>query len=432
VNKKNRKIFVIDTSVLLYDKTSIHSFPGASVVIPLIVLDELDRKKEAPGLLGENARYVNRFLDEVRIQGSLTDGVILEDIDQSIKVEFDKTELIPADLSHTKGDNKILGVALDLVNKGEDVTVITKDINFRVKCDALKINAEDYYKDHIKAEGGYEFFTGINTLCVDKDLIDRFFDGDLLVNDLDCALYPNQFIVLKSNECNTSAIAAVKGDKIVEVDPKLNNMMKINPRNKEQKFALDLLTDDNVKLVSITGIAGSGKTFLTLMSGLSGIYNETYSRIVITRSMQPVGKEIGFLPGSLEEKMSPWMSPIADNFRCNFKDLTYFEMMCQKRQIEVAPLTFMRGRTFNDSFIIVDEAQNATIHELKTIITRVGENSKVVLLGDVEQIDTPYIDKLSNGLAIVAEKFKDSDITGHIKLIKGERSQLATLASKVL
>ena len=428
----SKKTFVIDTSVLLYDKTSIHSFPGASVVIPLIVLDELDRKKEAHGLLGENARYVNRFLDEARTKGSLTDGVVLEGTGQSIKVEFDKTSLIPPDLSHTKGDNKILGVALDLVNKGEDVTVVTKDINFRVKCDALKISAEDYYKDHIKSEGEYEFFTGVDTLHVSKDLIDDFFNGDLLVDDLEAVLQPNQFVVLKSNECNGSAIGSVKGGKIVEVNPKLNNMMKVNPRNKEQKFALDLLTDDTVKLVSITGIAGSGKTFLTLMSALSGIYNEQYSRIVITRSMQPVGKDIGFLPGSLEEKMSPWMSPIADNFRCNFKDLTYFEMMCQKRQIEVAPLTFMRGRTFNDSFIIVDEAQNATIHELKTIITRVGDNSKVVLLGDVEQIDTPYIDKLSNGLAIVAEKFKDSDITGHIKLVKGERSQLATLASKVL
>jgi PhoH-like ATPase len=224
----------------------------------------------------------------------------------------------------------------------------------------------------------------------------------------------------------------VRDDKIIHVDIRINDMVRVSPRNKEQKFALNLLTDSDIQLVSLTGIAGSGKTYLTLMAALSGIYNDKYSRIIITRSMQPVGKEIGFLPGSLEEKMAPWMSPIVDNFRCNFKDITYFEIMCEKRQIEVAPLTYMRGRTFNDSFIIVDEAQNATIHELKTIITRVGDNSKVVLLGDVEQIDTPYIDTLSNGLTVVAEKFKNSKFTGHVTLTRGERSPLATLASKIL
>ena len=349
------------------------------------------------------------------------------------KLALDGFNNVPYGLNPDDADNKMISLALCLQkNEDQPITLITKDINFRVKCDVLKIPSEDYYKDHIKTEGEYEFFTGVNTFEIDKSLIDDFYNGDLFTKDVADALCPNQFVVLKSNECNASAIAAVRDDKLVEINPQLNNMMKVTPRNKEQKFALDLLTNDKIKLVSITGIAGSGKTFLTLMSALSGIYNEQYSRIVITRSMQPVGKDIGFLPGSLEEKMSPWMSPIADNFRCNFKDLTYFEMMCQKRQIEVAPLTFMRGRTFNDAFIIVDEAQNATIHELKTIITRVGDNSKVVLLGDVEQIDTPYIDKLSNGLAIVAEKFKESAITGHIKLEKGERSQLATLASKVL
>ena len=168
-----------------------------------------------------------------------------------------------------------------------------------------------------------------------------------------------------------------KDGNIKKISPKLNSLIKVNPRNKEQKFALELLTDPDIQLVTLTGIAGSGKTFLTLMAALSGIQDNNYSRIVITRSMQPVGREIGFLPGDIKEKMDPWMSPIVDNFRCNFKDTTYFEMMCGKNQIEIAPLTFMRGRTFNDSFIIVDEAQNATIHELKTIITRVGEGTKV-------------------------------------------------------
>ena len=415
--------------------TSIHSFPGTDVVIPLVVLDELDRFKDKPGLLGESARYVNRFLDEARHKGSLTDGVYLEDLDQKIKVEFDTVEHVPHDLNHDFGDNKILGVALSLKKKGVKATVVTKDINFRVKCDVFKIPSEDYYKDHISnLDSGQDLYSGSETITVDKDIIDKFFAEESI--DLDDLtgfdLMPNQYVILKSSSTKGSALGRVSHGRVVPVNPQINDMLKVNPRNKEQKFALDLLTDDKIQLVTITGIAGSGKTFLTLMSALSGIYSEKYDRIVITRSMQPVGKEIGFLPGTLDEKMSPWMSPIVDNFRCNFKDITYFEMMCQKRQIEVAPLTYMRGRTFNDAFIIVDEAQNATIHELKTIITRVGENSKVILLGDIEQIDTPYIDKLSNGLSIVTEKFKESEITGHIRLEKGERSALATLASKVL
>ncbi len=431
---QKRKTFIVDTNVLLYDKTSIHSFPGAKVVLPLTVLDELDRFKDKPGLLGESARYVNRFLDEVRKSGSLTEGVFIEDIDQIIKVEFNNVELLPADLNHTTGDNKILGVALQLA-RNEDITVITKDINFRVKCDVLKIPSEDYYKDHISnLDNMDDLYSGQDEVSVGKDQIDDFFaDEKIPAPEIEGSEYhENQFFVLKSNSCKASALAKYQKGDLVAVKPTINDMVKVKPRNKEQKFALELLTNDKIQLVTITGIAGSGKTFLTLMSALSGIYSERYNRIVITRSMQPVGKEIGFLPGTLDEKMSPWMSPIVDNFRCNFKDITYFEMMCQKRQIEVAPLTYMRGRTFNDAFIIVDEAQNATIHELKTIITRVGDNSKVVLLGDVEQIDTPYIDKLSNGLSIVTEKFKESEITGHIRLEKGERSPLATLASKVL
>jgi PhoH-like ATPase len=185
-------------------------------------------------------------------------------------------------------------------------------------------------------------------------------------------------------------------------------------------------------MVTMTGLAGSGKTFLTLMAGLSGIQEKKYDRIVITRSLQTVGKEIGFLPGDIEDKMSPWLSPIIDNFRQAFKDVSYFEAMRNRGQIEVSPLAFIRGRTFSNTFLIVDEAQNSTIHELKTIITRIGENSKVVLLGDIDQIDTPYLDSLSNGLTITIEKFKDEKIAGHITLTKGERSELATLASRLL
>jgi PhoH-like ATPase len=425
-----RKTFIIDTSVMLYDKCSIHSLPGNDVIIPLVVLDELDRFKEKQGLLGESARYINRFLDGLRLKGSLHDGVSIEN-DQTIRVDID-THRVPDSLDSSTGDNKIIACALHYKGKGSNrVTVITKDINFRVKCDSLGIHAEDYYKDRIIKDKSQMYLGFEEIETEDPGLIDDFYrDSSLSLSRIGYQFHENEFVILKSG--NKSAIG-VACDGLMK--PIVNNITKvigISPRNKEQKFALDLLTRDDVQMVTMTGLAGSGKTFLTLMAGLSGLQDKKYDRIVITRSLQTVGKEIGFLPGDIDDKMSPWLSPILDNFRQAFKDVTYFEAMRQKGQIEVSPLAFIRGRTFNNTFLIVDEAQNSTIHELKTIITRVGENSKVVLLGDIDQIDTPYLDSLSNGLTVTIEKFKDERIAGHITLTKGERSALATLASRLL
>jgi len=425
-----RKTFIVDTSVLLYDKCAIHSFPGNDVVIPLIVLDELDRFKDKPGLLGENARYVNRFLDDLRKVGSLHDGIPTTN-DQTIRVDINAYD-VPEGLDANTGDNKIIGAAVALKESSPGpVVMVTKDINFRIKCDSLSIHAEDYYKDRI-VRSASEIYTGQEEFEVeDPTLVNRFFDlGSIDPRDLDYDLHSNQFVTVKCG--NQSLIGVNRGGKIQHLSNNMGKTVGISARNKEQKFAIDLLTRDEVKLVTMTGIAGSGKTFLTLMAGLSGLQDKKYDRIVITRSLQTVGKEIGFLPGDIDDKMSPWLSPILDNFRTAFKDVTYFEMMRQKGQIEVSPLAFIRGRTFNNTFLIVDEAQNSTIHELKTIITRIGENSKVVLLGDTDQIDTPYLDSLSNGLTIIVEKFKNYDIAGHITLMKGERSELATLASQVI
>jgi len=425
-----RKTFIIDTSVMLYDKCSIHSLPGNDVVIPLVVLDELDRFKEKQGLLGESARYINRFLDKLRTQGSLHDGVQIEN-DQTIRVDIE-TYRVPESLDSSTGDNKIIACALHHKNsKNSKVIVITKDINFRVKCDSLGITAEDYYKDRIVKDKS-QMYSGLDEIDLDDPaLIDDFYrDNTLDISKIDHDFCENQFVVLKNG--SQSAIGAVYDGFIRQPVNNITKVIGISPKNKEQKFALDLLTREDVQLVTMTGIAGSGKTFLTLMAGLSGLQEKKYDRIVITRSLQTVGKEIGFLPGDIDDKMSPWLSPILDNFRQAFKDVTYFEAMRQKGQIEVSPLAFIRGRTFNNTFLIVDEAQNSTIHELKTIITRVGENSKIVLLGDTDQIDTPYLDSLSNGLTITIEKFKKERITGHITLTKGERSELATLASRLL
>jgi len=425
-----RKTFIVDTSVLLYDKCAIHSFPGNDVIIPLIVLDELDRFKDKPGLLGENARYVNRYLDDLRKQGSLHDGVKI-DHDQTIRVDINHYD-VPEGLDAATGDNRIIGLAVAIKQELESpVIMVTKDINFRIKCDSLGVYAEDYYKDRI-VHNVSEIYTGQEEFEVDDPtLINRFYElGGIDQRDLDYDLHSNQFVTVKYG--NQSMIGVKTKNTIQHLTNNMGKTIGVTPRNKEQKFAVDLLTRDEVKLVTMTGIAGSGKTYLTLMAGLSGLQEKKYDRIVITRSLQTVGKEIGFLPGDIDDKMSPWLSPILDNFRTAFKDVTYFEMMRQKGQIEVSPLAFIRGRTFNNTFLIVDEAQNSTIHELKTIITRIGENSKVVLLGDTDQIDTPYLDSLSNGQTIIVEKFKQYDIAGHITLLKGERSELATLASQVI
>jgi len=434
-----RKLFIIDTSVLLYDKTSIHSFPENDIVIPLVVLDELDRFKDKQGVVGESARYINRYLDNLREKGNLYERVEIAN-KQTIRVELSGFNNVPVGLDPEYADNRIISLALNLTNSAnQKVIVVTKDINFRVKCDALRIYAEDYYKDKI-VESSEEVYKGYADLSVkDPQIIDDLYEEKLSIETLEelygRALLPNEFFCVSHR--SQSFLGLIRNNDIHKVLPSeklLEDVMGIKARNREQLYALNLLTDENLPLISLTGLAGSGKTFLTLMAAIDGLNRKKYERIVITRNIQPVGRDIGFLPGDINEKMAPWMAPIMDNFRHGLKDknLAYFKSMRDKGQIEVAPLAFIRGRTFSDTFLILDEAQNASIHELKTVITRMGENSKLVLLGDIDQIDTPYLDSLSNGLTIVAEKFKNQELAGHILLRKGERSSLATIASKII
>ena len=323
--------------------------------------------------------------------------------------------------------------------KSEDtskpVKVITKDINLRVKCDALGISAEDYYKDHLTAELAEDEGTVISIMLEDDRVTALHDKGSTDITDEEKAkfeLYENCSVVVTGN-AGGSVLATYRKRCLEKSVPRGKfSAAKVNPRNKEQHFALSALTDPDIPLVCLTGIAGSGKTFLTLLTALNALNEGLCDRIVVTRSIQPVGRDLGFLPGDLQEKMAPWMAPLVDNFRHAFKDLSYFNNMIDRGQIEIAPLSFIRGRTFNNAFVIVDEAQNATIHELKTIVTRLGENSKVVLMGDTDQVDTPYINSRSNGLSIVIDKLRNSDLTCHVHLSKGERSRLATLASKSL
>jgi PhoH-like ATPase len=435
---QNKKIFVLDTSVLLYDKNCIFNLKDNNIIIPMIVLEELDKFKSREGILGENSRFFNRFLDEIRSQGSLYDGIDIQD-GLNIRVESNNDWEGLESLDKNCNDNKIIAT-VNYVSKfkseGCEVILITKDINLRIKCDAAGIKANDYYADYefIKEK---DLFKGYRNILCEKNLIDAIYsNGRLSIDNLDINidLVENECIILKDEMTNASALAIKKGNDLVALKNNSDVFKKsgIEPKNKEQRFAMNMLLDEKISLVTLTGIPGSGKTFLTLMSALKEIEREKKKRIIFTRPIQTVGKDIGFLPGDLNEKMSPWLSPIVDNFRNQFGDLTYFEMMMEKGQIDVAPLSHIRGRSFNDAIIIVDEAQNATVHELKTVITRTGKNSKIVLLGDIDQVDLPYIDKYSNGLTIIIEKLKNESITGHINFEKGYRSELANIASQLL
>lgn len=431
---EKRKNLVLDTSVLLYDKESIHSFPGNDVIIPITVLDELDRFKDRSGILGESARYVNRFLDFLRSKGRLDEGVHIEEEDQIVKVTTHDPDSKLLDPS--KGDNRIIESALEIKKNSDNVVkVITKDINMRVKCDALGLEAEDYYKDHVD-EVALDFQEKEPKIITEDAEIDTLYSEgclDLSEINVDFSLDENSYHVVKNSLGKKSALCIHKKNKFYLLgENKRNCTTDIAPRNKEQRFAIHALTEENIPLVCLTGLAGSGKTFIALMSGLDEMMSGKYERIVVTRNIEPVGRDIGFLPGDINEKMSPWISPLMDNFRHHFKDRTYFEALMDKGQIEIAPLSYIRGRTFNNAYIIVDEAQNATIHELKTIITRIGEDSKIVLMGDTDQIDTPYIDKRSNGLSLVIDRTRESKLSTHVHLSRGERSELATYASKVL
>ena len=433
-----KKLFVVDTSVLLYDKSCIENFKGNDIVIPLVVLEELDKFKSREGILGENSRYFNRFLDDLRDKGSLYEGIYIDELDSSIKIESNNCWKGLTNLDSKSNDNLIIATANYLKNNSdyEKVIVITKDINLRVKCDAVNLKANDYYAD-------YEFlidknvYSGISQIDVDHDTLNSIYVNKFItINRLnvDNELSENECVVIKSIEDGSSALDIKKFNSLQLVMSKQEILKKsgVDPKNKEQIFALNLLLDEAISLITMTGVPGSGKTYLALMTALKEIEKEKKKRIIFTRPIQTVGKDIGFLPCTLNEKMAPWLSPIVDNFRNQFGDMTYFNMMMEKGTIDVAPLSYIRGRSFNDAIIIVDEAQNATVHELKTVITRTGKNSKILLLGDIEQVDLPYVNKFSNGLTIVTEKLKNEKLVGHVHFEKGYRSDLANAAAKLL
>ena len=429
-----KKTYVLDTNVYLTDAESILSFSNNDILIPLKVLDEIDKHKKRQDTVGVQARSTIRKLDQLRTKGNLSKGVRLEKGKGIIKIRGYNPLCLPDDLDLEDSDNQIIATALSEMehNKARKVVVVSRDINMRVKCDALGILTEDYQVEQVVATSD-QLYSGMQEILVDDQVVDNFYeDKEVLLDDYPY-LCPNQFIMLISNSSQKKTALARYVDKNISLK-KVPNIVAwdTKARNKEQQFALNLLMDPDVPVVSLIGKAGSGKTLLALAAGLEQTLgqNSRYKKVVVTKPVEPVGKDIGFLPGTLEEKMLPWLAPIQDNLQFLMGDDKMTLGMYQDQgQIEIEAMTFIRGRSISNAFIVIDEVQNMTQHEIKTVLTRVGEGTKIVLTGDIEQIDNVYIDATNNGLSYVVERLKNEQITGHITLLKGERSKVATIAA---
>jgi PhoH-like ATPase len=435
----SKKIYVLDTNVLLSDFNALYAFKSNDLVIPLKVLEEIDKHKKRQDGVGANARQVIRELDKLREKGSLVEGAKLGGRKGVLTVRGYGNAMLPADMSMEDPDNQILATVLNCAsnNLQDTVILVSQDINVRVKADALGITAEDYTTNQI-VEKAEEVYTGFLSHLVDDAMIDRFYGGEkMFLEEKDIKLFPNQYVMLVSNANEKkTALAKFKNynHPLSKVRDYKEGIWDVRAKNKEQQFALDLLMDQDVKIVSLVGKAGCGKTLIALAAGLKQILDDgTYKKLIVSRPVQPMGRDIGFLPGTLEEKMMPWIAPIQDNLEFLMgDDKEHMKLLQEQGTIEIEALTFIRGRSISKAFIIIDEAQNLTMHELKTIITRVGEDTKIILTGDIEQIDSVFLDATNNGLTYAVEKFKPFELAGHISLQKGERSAVASLAASVL
>lgn len=436
----SRKTFVIDTNVLLHDPEAIRKFKENDVVIPLGVLEELDGMKRQSDELGKNARYVVRYIDSLKesSHGDLHKGVQIEHgILVKIYVDTKIGDKKTFPLSLDRSNNKILLAAFQMKEAGERVVLVSKDFVMRVKAEAIGIESEDYENPKVSYDKMYK---GYRKLEVPKREIDLFHKDGFVATDL-TDLHPNEYCLLSSPE-HSSAVCKYNShlkrlDSLLKVN---RDIWGIHPLNVEQKCALDLLLRDEIKLVCLVGQAGTGKTLLALAAALKKVFDETvYSRILISRPIVPLGKDIGYLPGTKDEKLFHWMQPIYDNleFLCQSTGgpgtgLETQKWIMESKKIEMEAVTYIRGRTLPKMFIIIDEAQNLTPHEVKTIISRAGQGTKVVLTGDPSQIDNPYLDKDSNALTFTVSKFKNQSIFGHMLLDRTERSELAAIAADIL
>tara|TARA_Y100000592_G_scaffold69438_1_gene108026 strand:- start:848 stop:2173 length:1326 start_codon:yes stop_codon:yes gene_type:complete len=439
-----KKSYVLDTNVYLTDAHCFKKFGRNDIILPIKVLEEIDKHKKRQDGVGANARHAIRLLDELRARGNLHKGIRIGRGLGIIRAVSSDVSLLPPTMDRRDADNIIIASALAEQNQfpNRKVAVVSLDINLRVRCDAIGLDCQDYSENQVIKEKA-SFYSGFMKHLVDDEEIDRFYTGDEIFIEQDAAqVFPNQFVMLVSslNEKKTALAMFIDYNKpLRKIAEYKRGIWGVTPRNKEQTFGLNLLLDPDIQVVSLVGQAGCGKTLLAVAAGLeqtidlTGRTEPRYKKLLISRPIQPMGKDLGYLPGTMEDKMSPWIAPIKDNLLFLMDDdKDAMEMYFSKGVIDIEAITYIRGRSISNAFIIIDEAQNLTAHELKTIITRVGENTKIVLTGDVEQIDNIYLDERSNGLTHAFERLKPYGLAGHVKLVKGERSKVATLAAKVL
>ncbi|MGM0440851.1 MAG: PhoH family protein [Elusimicrobiota bacterium] len=444
------KSFVLDTNVLIHDPGSLYNFEDNEVVLPLTVIEELDKLKKLSDERGRNARLITRRLDNLRNKGKLFEGV-KTDKGGIIRIEADKKADIPTSLVK-KADNEILAVALGLKESGKNVIFISKDINMRVKAEVLGLEVQDFEKAKVRFE---ELYSGWRELEVKDNLVDEFLSQKKMPipADIEKQLSPQEFIKLRSQSDNKKTGLgrySPREDLIVKLTHAQSRPWGLKALNVEQQFAFEAMLNDDIELVTLLGVAGTGKTLIALACGLHLTFDEKkYRRVMISRPVVPMGKDIGYLPGSKEEKLANWMGAFYDNLEflveesgktfgkskknnVNLKPSDVVDNLFDTGKIEIEALTYLRGRSIPQQFMIIDEAQNLTPLEIKTIVSRAGKNTKVVVTGDPYQIDNPYLDSASNGLTYLAERFKGQDIFAHVTLSKSERSNLAGLAAELL
>ena len=452
------KTFVVDTNVLLHNPNALFMFGDNEVVIPLDVVEELDKFKTNTDDLGRNARTAIRHLDRLREAGNLADGVDVPQTGGRVRVILEEDQRLCPGLTANTPDNRIICCAKSLQAEGKRVVFITKDINSRIKGDALGIDVEDFEAQKVDFD---RLYTGWREVRVRGDLIDRLFSEKQLPPETlgevaASGLRTNEFVLLRDehDEAHT-ALARSRGDggALTPVRNRKTPVFGILARNLQQTMALDLLLDDSVKLVSLIGSAGTGKTLLALAAGMAKVLNEqVYTKLLCARPIMPLGRDIGYLPGDKDEKLTAWMQPIFDNMAYLLSNRLAgpsagdggeskqhsasaspssveqrIQQLVESGRVVLEPLTYIRGRSIPHQFMIVDEAQNLTPHEVKTIASRVGEGTKLVLTGDATQIDNPYLDSSSNGLSYLVERLKGRNIVGHVTLARSERSELASL-----
>lgn len=446
------KYFVLDTNVLLHNPNALFMFAENEVVIPFDVIEELDKFKGSTDDLGRNARTVIRHLDALRQHGALSEGVPVEQTGGRVRVILEEGERLCPGLTTNSPDNRIICCAFNLRHEGKRVVFISKDINARIKSDALGIKTEDFEAQKVDFE---RLYSGWRELCVPGAVIDQLFSTKQLLLDTPDLLV-NEFVLFKDQaDASHTALARCRGDAtVVPVRPRRGPVFGIMARNLQQTMAIELLLDDSVKLVSLIGSAGTGKTLLAIAAGMTKTLNEqAYEKLLCARPIMPMGRDIGYLPGGKDEKLTAWMQPIFDNMAYLLSNRLAgdaqsghaashtahsssveqrINQLVESGQVVLEPLTYIRGRSIPNQFMIVDEAQNLTPHEVKTIASRVGEGTKLVLTGDATQIDNPYLDSSSNGLSYLVERLKGKPLVGHVTLVKSERSELASLITEEL